>query len=444
MYRVAFNTLGCKVNQYETDAVRKMFENAGYEVVPFGQIADVYVVNTCTVTALSDRKSRQMLRRAINKNNEAVIVAMGCYSQTAPEDIEKIEGVDLIIGTSDRKEIINLVENKLLEKSGTKVLPTVHVNDIMKQRVFEEIDIDNTQEHTRAYMKIQDGCTQFCSYCKIPYSRGPIRSRNIDDIREEAMRLNRAGFKEVVFTGIHLASYGKDLKNENLNLVSAIECVHQVEGIERIRLGSIEPSTVTEEFVAAIIKYDKLCPHFHISLQSGSNNTLREMNRKYSKEEFANATRLLREAIPNVAITTDIIVGFPGETEEHFEESYAFVESQKFAGTHVFKFSRRKGTKAYDMKNQVQDDVKESRSAKMIKLSKINQMKYELNMVGTQNAILIENIEIVDDCKYISGYTENYIMCRVKCDEKYDVAVNDIVDIKVTDVKNGVLEGVLV
>ena len=335
MKRVAFCTLGCKVNQYETEALSGIFRKAGYSVVDFEEEAEVYVINTCTVTNLSDRKSRQMIRKAKKNNKDSVVIVVGCYAQTAPEEVSKIEGVSMVIGTKDRGRIIEYI--KELEAGGQKLN---FVDDVMKAREFEELGIDVFRERTRAFIKIQEGCTQFCSYCIIPYARGPVRSRDEKNILNEITDLARSGYKEVVLTGIHIASYGKDIKTTSL--IDIIKKVHEIEGIERIRLGSIEPTLINEEFIESIKKLEKVCPQYHLSLQSGCDRTLERMNRKYTTKDYRKSVALLRENIRDVAVTTDIMVGFPGETDEEFDETYRFLQEISFAGMHVFKYSQEK------------------------------------------------------------------------------------------------------
>ncbi|HOJ09249.1 MAG TPA: tRNA (N(6)-L-threonylcarbamoyladenosine(37)-C(2))-methylthiotransferase MtaB [Clostridiales bacterium] len=403
MKKVAFCTLGCKVNQYESEAVSNLFENAGYTIVDFDEIADIYVINTCTVTGISARKSRQMVRRAKSLNREAIIVVMGCYSQTSPEEVSNIPGVDLIIGTSDRNKIIEYVEE--ITQCG-KQLNTVE--GIMKKRDFEELHVDKYKERTRAYLKIQEGCTQFCSYCIIPYARGPVRSRNPEEVLKEVKRLSDNGFKEVILTGIHVASYGRDLRNTSL--LDIICRIHEVDGIERIRLSSIEPTTITNDFVQIVKNLNKLCPHYHISLQSGCDETLKRMNRKYDTSEYRSVVERLRDNINDVAITTDVMVGFPGESDNEFEQTYEFLQEICFSKMHVFKFSPRKGTPAYSFTNQVPGDVKEERSRKLIELSDECALKFQRQFEGRTMPVLFEQ-EAGENS--IEGLTPNYI--RVFC-----------------------------
>lgn len=407
MEKVAFYTLGCKVNQYETEAITGIFGKEGYQVVDFDDRADVYVINTCTVTNLSDRKSRQMIHRARKNNENAVIVVTGCYSQTSPDEVAKIPGVNLIIGTKDRAMIPEYVRQI---QAGQRQINMV--DSIMKTRLFEELKVDSFKERTRAFLKIQEGCSQFCSYCIIPYARGPIRSRNADEVISEVMKLADGGFKEVVLTGIHLASYGKDIGNTSL--LDIITRVHEIEGVERIRLGSIEPTTITKEFVDAVSKMPKLCPHYHISLQSGSDEVLKRMNRRYTAGEYREVVRLLRENIRDVAITTDVMTGFPGETDELFEETYRFVDSISFAKTHIFKYSPRKGTPAAGFADQVEPQVKEERSRRLIELDHAKVLEFNSGFSGRIMPVLYEHA-IDARGGIFEGTTPNYIRVFSSC-----------------------------
>jgi threonylcarbamoyladenosine tRNA methylthiotransferase MtaB len=405
MKTVAFYTLGCKVNQYETEAITEIFENAEYKVVNFEDKADVYVINTCTVTNLSDRKSRQMIRKAKKNNDGAIVAVIGCYAQTSPEEVQNIPGVNLIIGTKERRNIINYIE-RIEEGRGQLNV----VDNIMNTRDFEELQIDLYKERTRAFLKIQEGCNQFCAYCIIPYARGPIRSREPENVLKEVWKLSENGFKEVVLTGIHLASYGKDIKHTSL--IEILKNIHKIPGIERIRFGSIEPNTITAEFIEVIKGLNKLCPHFHISLQSGCDETLRRMNRKYSTLEYRNAIESLRKNISDVAITTDVIVGFPGETNEEFSQTVKFLQEISFAQMHVFKFSPRKGTPAATFQDQVQPEIKEERSNILLKLSKLKRSEYLSNYIGRIMPVLFEQ-ELANKEGMIEGLTTNYI--KVVC-----------------------------
>lgn len=401
MSKVAFHTLGCKVNQYETEAMAELFEKDGYEIVHEDEIADVYVINTCTITNLGDRKSRQFIRRAKNKNPEAVIAVVGCYAQTAPEEVMGIDEVDIVIGTKDRNKIVELSHQVIEKREKINI-----VTDIMKQHEFEEMKIENIEGKTRAFLKIQEGCNQFCSYCIIPYARGPIRSRKLDAVLSEVEKLSKNGFKEVVLTGIHVASYGKDIGE--IRLIDVIEKVHEVVGIERIRLSSIEPTIMTKDFLDRLIKLPKVCDHFHLSLQSGSDSVLKRMNRKYTTKEYKKIAELIREYMPNVGITTDIIVGFPGETEEEFIETCKFVDDIGFSRIHVFPYSPRKGTPASRHKNQISGDIKHQRSKELIKIGEENTQKFNNKFIGTTLNVLFEE-QAKSDSEFIEGYTTNYI-----------------------------------
>ena len=433
MKKVAFYTLGCKVNQYETEAMLEMFKKDGYVQVDSEEYADVYVINTCTVTHMSDRKSRQYIRRMKKLNPNAIIAVVGCYSQVSPEEILEIEEVNLVMGTNERRQIVE--EIKKLD--ATKKASTV--DDIMKVRAFEEIEINQTNGRTRAFMKIQDVCDRFCTYCIIPYARGgKVRSRDLDSIVNEAKKLADNGYKEVVLTGIHVASYGKDVRDEQMNLLRVIKEVDKIEGIKRIRLSSVEPILFTDEFVSEVSKMDKVCPHYHLSLQSGCDETLKRMNRRYTTAEYKEIVDRLRENIPNVAITTDVIVGFPGETNDEFNKTYEFLRDIELSQMHVFKYSPRKGTPAATMENQVDPQMKQFRSDKLLNLSKENFNKFANRFIGEELDVLFET-NIVDT-KY-EGLTPNYI--RVVVDSEKDIA-GQIVKVKITDVKNEYVEGVLV
>jgi len=433
MKKVAFYTLGCKVNQYETEAVSEIFERAGYETVDFEEKADVYVINTCTVTNLSDRKSRQTIRKARKNNKDAIIVVMGCYAQTAPEEVGSIEGVNLVIGTKDRNKIIEYI--KQIE-DGNRSLNVV--GNIMSVREFEELDVDLYKGRTRAYLKIQEGCSQFCTYCIIPYARGPIRSKQPEQVLKEVGKLAEKGFKEIVLTGIHLASYGRDIKNTSL--LDIVERIHDIEGIERIRLGSIEPTTVTPEFVEAAAALRKLCPHYHISLQSGCDATLKRMNRKYTAEEYRRAVYMLRESITDVAITTDVMVGFPGETEEEFEETFRFLTDISLAQMHIFRFSPRKGTPAATYENQVDAAVKEERSNRLIELNKKNMLRFRRGFEGRVMPVLFEQ-EVKGKDGYMEGHTANYI--KVICKGE-DNLKGEIVNVRLDRASVDYMEGTIV
>lgn len=417
MKKVKFSTLGCKVNQYETEAMAELFVKNGYEITE-DYNCDVFVLNTCTVTNLSDRKSRQQISKIRSENSDAIIAVVGCYSQVSPDEIENIEGVNVILGTKYRKEIVELCE---LAKSSNKIINKVE--NIGKNREFEELTINTEHSMTRAYIKIQEGCSQFCSYCIIPYARGPIRSRNIRDIVLEAKRLADNGFKEIVLTGIHVASYGKDLENEDIGLIDVIEDIGQIDKIKRIRLSSLEPRIVDKQFLDRLSKLEQFCDHFHLSLQSGSDSILQSMNRKYDTDLYEKTINLIREYYPNAAITTDIIVGFPGETDEDFEKTLNFVDKIQFSKIHVFKYSNRKGTVASKMKNQVSGVVKKERSKLLIEKSKCYTDKFLDNMLNQPIKVLFES---KNDDGYIKGYTTNYI--RVKREYNPNLS-NKIIDV---------------
>ncbi|MBS5965865.1 MAG: tRNA (N(6)-L-threonylcarbamoyladenosine(37)-C(2))-methylthiotransferase MtaB [Finegoldia magna] len=417
MKKVKFSTLGCKVNQYETEAMAELFVKNGYEITE-DYNCDVFVLNTCTVTNLSDRKSRQQISKIRSENSDAIIAVVGCYSQVSPDEIENIEGVNVILGTKYRKEIVELCE---LAQSSNKIINKVE--NIGKNREFEELTINTEHSMTRAYIKIQEGCSQFCSYCIIPYARGPIRSRNIRDIVLEAKRLADNGFKEIVLTGIHVASYGKDLENNDIGLIDVIEDIGQIDKIKRIRLSSLEPRIVDKQFLDRLSKVEQFCDHFHLSLQSGSDSILQSMNRKYDTNLYEKTINLIREYYPNAAITTDIIVGFPGETDEDFEQTLSFVDKIQFSKIHVFKYSNRKGTVASKMKNQVSGVVKKERSKLLIEKSKYYTDKFLDNMLNQPIKVLFES---KNDDGYIKGYTTNYI--RVKREYNPNLS-NKIIDV---------------
>jgi len=430
--KVAFFTLGCKVNQYETEAMMELFESRGYEVVGTDDRADVYVINTCTVTSLGDKKSRQFIRRAKRLNDEAIIGVVGCYSQVSPEEVEKIEGVNVIIGTNNRKQIVDVVEDiNVWDK-------IVLVDDIMKVTEFEELKIETIKDKTRAFLKIQEGCNQYCSYCIIPYARGPIRSRQPENIISEVKRLAENGFKEIVLTGIHVASYGKDL--ECVTLTEVLKKVHEVEGIERIRLSSLEPRMFSDEFISAIKNMPKFCNHFHLSLQSGSDSVLKRMNRKYTTLEYANIVDRLREELDNPSFTTDIIVGFPGETNEEFEETYAFANRIGFSQIHVFKYSPREGTPASKMSDQVHGDVKSDRSSKLISLTQKMSDDYMESFIGQEVDVLLEG-EYEQMPNYLEGLDDHYL--RI-CSEAPKRMKKTMQKVRITERRGEVLIGELV
>lgn len=407
MKKAAFYTLGCKVNQYETEAMAELFEKAGYSVTDFDSPADVYVINTCSVTSMSDRKSRQIIRRAHKQNPSAIIAVTGCYSQTAPDKVAQIEGVNLILGTQDRRRIVDLIEEITVDDCVNNVC------DIMKNHTFEHLEIDNYSERTRAYIKVQEGCNQFCSYCIIPYARGPIRSRDLTDILDEARKLVSKGFTEIIFAGIHVASYGLD-KKDGSSLAVLLNKLNEIDGIKRIRLSSIEPMTLDETFISQIKDCKKLCPHFHISLQSGCDETLKRMNRKYTTAQYKAIVDGLRAHYPDTAITTDVMVGFPGETDEEFEKTLEFLNTVKFSDTHIFQYSPRPGTPAADYPNQVDPSVKEIRSKQVEKISEKSRLEFLQKHIGKTAEVLFEQRK----GDFYEGKTDNYITVLIKSDEE--------------------------
>lgn len=395
---------------------QKFIEN-GYEVIEHTKRADIYIINTCTVTNMSDRKSRQMLRRMKEQNQNAIVVAVGCYAQVAKEELKKIPEIDLVLGNNEKLKITDYVED-YIEKNGNQI----EIEDVMHSKEFYDFGDVTFTEKTRAVIKIQDGCDRFCSYCIIPYARGRVRSRKPESIVSEIEKIAKEGIKEVVITGIHIASYGKDFKND-YRLIDLLEELNKINGIERIRLGSIEPLLITEEFVNRLKKLEKVCHHFHLSLQSGCNETLKRMNRRYTIEEFKEIVERLRNTYKDVMLTTDIIVGFPGENEEEFEETYKFLKDIKFYKMHIFKYSPRKGTKAAEMKNQVNGNIKEERSKKLIELSDENEKEYNEKYIGKEVEILFEE----EKEGLYKGHTQNYILAYYKTDKKLE---NKIVRVK--------------
>ena len=423
--KVALHNLGCKVNAYEIEAMQQLLEEAGYEIVPFEPGADIYVINTCTVTNIADRKSRQMLHKAKKMNPEAIVVATGCYVQTGGDKLEKDEAIDLVLGNNQK---INIVE-ALAEYAENKPGHGSHVIKNNQTKEYEDLSIDHTAEHVRAYIKVQDGCNQFCTYCIIPYARGRVRSRNIESVLKEVHSLAEKGYKEVVLTGIHLSSYGVDFPEEKKEtLLSLIRAVHEIEGIQRIRLGSLEPGIVTREFAEGIAALPKVCPHFHLSLQSGCDETLERMNRRYRSGEYRERCELLREVYGNPALTTDVIVGFPQESEEEFQKSYDFVDGIHFYETHIFKYSRRQGTKAAAMDGQLTEAEKARRSEKMIEMHHRHASDYEKSMIGKELEVLIEEEYTNDGRTWYLGHSREYIKTAVPKSENY--GVNDIIRVK--------------
>ncbi len=406
MKRAALHNLGCKVNAYETEAMQQMLETSGYEIVPFTEEADVYVINTCSVTNMADRKSRQMIHRAKHKNPNAVIVAAGCYVQTKEEEAVEDEAIDIIIGNNKKHELVE----KLEEFWATRQIVPTKIDDVIDinegKQEFEELYMDKPSEHTRAFIKVQDGCNQFCSYCIIPYARGRVRSRDMESVLDEVKRLTGNGYQEVVLTGIHLSSYGVDTGESLLHLIQEI---HKIEKIKRIRLGSLEPRLVTEEFAEALSKLDKVCPHFHLSLQSGCDETLKRMNRKYSAEEYKKGCDILRKYFSHPAITTDVIVGFPGETDGEFAITKEFLETIHFYEMHIFKYSKRQGTKAAVMPNQVPEPIKNVRSAELIDLGDRMSKEFRDYYLGKEEEVLFEEAAVINGENCYIGYTREYV-----------------------------------
>ena len=410
--KAALHNLGCKVNAYELEAIQQMLEQQGYEIVPFAPGADIYIINTCTVTNIADRKSRQMRHKAKKMNPDAVVVACGCYVQAAGEKLEQDSAIDLVVGNNKKKEIPAILEEYFREKEEGRSGSGTWVTDMTHNREYETLSISRTAEHTRAFIKVQDGCNQFCTYCIIPYARGRVRSRRPEDVLEEVRRLAESGCQEVVLTGIHLSSYGVDLE-EGQNLLALIRTIHAVDGIRRIRLGSLEPGIITEEFAEAIAALPKVCPHFHLSLQSGCDTVLERMNRRYRSEEYMEKCRLLRRVYDRPALTTDVIVGFPGETEEEFEASRAFVEEVNFFETHIFKYSRREGTRAAAMPDQIPEQEKTRRSHILLELDAQRRQEYMESFLGEEKEVLLEEKVELDGKNWWVGYTREYLKAIV-------------------------------
>ena len=422
MKTIAFITLGCKVNQYESNAMAQEFIENGYELIEDENIsADIYIINTCTVTNMSDRKSRQMLRRVKEKNKNAIVVAVGCYAQVAKDDLEKIPEIDLVLGNNEKADILKYVNDYILENK-----KELKMEDVLQTKEFVEFGDITFTEKTRAVIKVQDGCDRYCSYCIIPYARGRVRSRKPENIISEINKIAKKGIKEVVITGIHIASYGKDFK-DNYRLIDLLEDLNEIDGIERIRLGSLEPLLITEEFMERLVKLEKVCHHFHLSLQSGCDETLKRMNRRYSTEEFRNIVNILRRFYQDVVLTTDIIVGFPGETEQEFEKTCEFLKEIKFYKMHVFKYSPRKGTKAASMPNQIDGNIKEERSKKLIEISSENERYYNNKYIGKEIEVLFEEKK---NGTY-HGHTKNYLLVYCEADENLE---NKIVKVKCKEV----------
>ena len=445
MKTVAFHTLGCKVNTYETEAMQQLMEAAGYSCVEFGERADVYIINTCSVTNIADRKSRQMLHRARKMNEDAIVVAAGCYVESAKNKIDEDLSIDIIVGNNNKNDIVNIINEYLQDKIKNKF-----IIDINKETEYEEFNISKINDHTRAFIKVQDGCNQFCSYCIIPFTRGRVRSRKMENIIDEVKSLSASGYKEIVLTGIHLSSYGVDFLDESYNkrmekltqteesdeefvtkneLLCLIENIANIDGIERVRIGSLEPRIIQENFIKSLSKIDKFCPHFHLSLQSGCDKTLKSMNRKYTADEFYEGVKLIRKYFDSPAITTDIIVGFPGETNTDFEESKAFVEKVRFYETHIFPYSIREGTKAANMP-QVDGNEKVRRANILNEINLNNQKEFRALRIGKEDELLCEEIFIKDGIEYFTGYTKEYVKVAVL---NSDLKTNDIVSGRIVD-----------
>lgn len=426
MKSVALHNLGCKVNSYELDVMRQKLHENGYSIVSFDEMADIYIVNTCSVTNIADRKSRQMLHQAKKRNPRAVVVAVGCYAQTGTQQAKEDEAVDLIIGNNKKKDIVEILEQYFLDHPD-KTLHDTTVIDINKTDQYEEMTLKTTTEHTRAYIKIQDGCNQFCSYCIIPYARGRVRSRQEKDILAEVENLVSSGFREIVVTGIHISSYGMDFDGKKNpvgteafdyhRLLSLLQKLNRLEGLSRIRLGSLEPRIITREFVQELVKLEKLCPHFHLSLQSGCDETLQRMNRHYTTGEYLEKVKILRECFPDPAITTDVITGFPGETDEEFEKTKDFLDRVHFYEMHIFPYSKRKGTVAADRKDQVPDRIKKERSSILLEMERKQSAEYRRKWIGKTEEVLLEEQKRIGEEMYQIGHTKNYVRVAVKTDE---------------------------
>ena len=405
--KAAFYTLGCRVNHYETEAMTEKFLREGYEITDFESFADVYVINTCSVTNMSDKKSRQIIGRARRRNSEAIIAAVGCYSQISPEEVSKIEGVDIVLGTRNKGDIVYYVN-----KAKDEHKPQVVEGEVLRNKTFEDLNIEEYQDKTRAFLKIQDGCNRFCAYCLIPYTRGATCSKDPEKVLYEIRKLNDHGFKEVILSGIHTASYGMDLEGD-VTLITLLEEIEKLDGIERVRIGSIEPSFFTDEVIGKMKDMKKLCPQFHLSLQSGCDETLKRMNRRYTAEEYEEAVNKIRKNIKDASITTDVIVGFPGESDEEFEKTYKFLEKIKLTKTHIFKYSQRKGTKAEKMPDQIDGTIKEKRSKALIELNDKNENAFSELLVGREMDVLVEQ-EVNGKPNVFEGYTRNYVKVEIE------------------------------
>lgn len=426
--KVAFYTLGCKVNQYETNAMEQQFKNSGYDIVKNTEIADIYVINTCTVTNVAERKSRQMLRRVKEINENSVLIVCGCYAQVAEKELEQIPEIDIILGINEKNKIVEIVEKYIKSKEAETL---EQVSDVASQKEFLDFGDVTYTEKNRAVVKVQDGCNMFCTYCLIPYARGRIRSRKIESVVSEITQIAKTGIKEVVITGIHVESYGKDfddISDKKIRLIDLLEAINKIDGIERIRLSSLEPNVIDEEFIQRLLKLNKICDHFHLSLQSGCDSTLKRMNRKYTTQTYKKAVQLLRENYPEVKLTTDVIVGFPGETNEEFDSTYKFLKEIKFYRMHVFKYSKRRGTPAEKMPNQVDGNIKEQRSRTLIQLSNECENSYNESYIGKNVKVLFEEFED----GYFRGHTTNYMMVNVKGEAKDEKTfVNQILNVKI-------------
>lgn len=429
MRKAALHNLGCKVNAYETEAMQELLEQNGYEIVPFHETADVYVINTCSVTNMADRKSRQMIHRAKKNNPDAVIVAAGCYVQAQEANGEQDECIDIVIGNNKKKDLIPLLEKYFGQDEAEQVKDVIDINHTKE---YEELHLTRTGEHTRAYLKVQDGCNQFCTYCIIPYARGRVRSREKQEVVEEVRTLAANGYQEVVLTGIHLSSYGIDWKDKDENLLTLIQAVHEVEGIKRIRLGSLEPRVITEEFAETLSKMEKVCPHFHLSLQSGCDETLQRMNRRYSAQEYYEKCQILRKYFDEPALTTDVIVGFPQESEEEFEASKAFVDKINFYETHIFKYSKRQGTKAAVMPGQIPEQRKTERSNQMLEMDERKRRAYEEKWIGKTVEVLFEEVIEKDGVKMVTGHTKEYMKIAIPMEEGNSL-INQIKEVEIVD-----------
>ena len=432
---VAFATLGCRVNHYETEAMAEKFIREGYEVTDFEIFADVYVINTCSVTNMSDKKSRQIISRARRTNENAIIAAVGCYSQVSPEEVSKIEGVDVVLGTRNKGDIVYYVNKAKDEKK-----PQLMVGEVLKNNQFEELNIEEYQDKTRAFLKIQDGCNRFCAYCLIPYTRGTTCSKDPEKVLDEIRKLAQHGFKEIILSGIHTASYGVDLDG-NVTLITLLEEIEKTDGIERVRIGSIEPSFFTDEVIEKIKNMKKLCPQFHLSLQSGCDATLKRMNRRYTAKEYEDAVNKIRENLNDASITTDVIVGFPGETDEEFNETYEYLKGIKLTKTHIFKFSPRKGTKAADMPNQVDGNVKDKRSKALIELNAKNESDFGKSLIGRELEVLVEQ-EVSNKLGVFEGYTRNYV--KVEILNGNEQLIGKIIQCKIEDANGDYVIGKII